>query len=262
MSAADSEWQQLENLGRSTVAGAPSAYEQFWVALAPEVERWLAQPKFLGKVCEQPEWQRDILVTVWEKLQDRDHAKLRAYFRMERRVSAGKQHPFRGWVRTVVKNTGIDFMRGLPEYIRGRKPRMRASVTGAPSEVKHWRSITGLKTGGAGQRDPVTVADAARRMLDFLDENVPQRLRRVAELFAEGKSPEEIARALRLKDGATAERAVCRAHDRLAYRQAVELWSQGYTETEIAEALDFDSAKHSRRVLNAAKELLRRHFKE
>jgi hypothetical protein len=57
-----------------------------------------------------------------------------------------------------------------------------------------------------------------------------------------------------------AERIVARARERLKFRAALELWSHGYGDDEIAARLDLDGPAAADRMIKAAKELLRRSF--
>jgi hypothetical protein len=49
--------------------------------------------------------------------------------------------------------------------------------------------------------------------------------------------------------------------ERRAYRPALELWSQGFDNHEIAARLGLPGAADADRIVGAAKELLRRHFR-
>lgn len=264
MSSNLEDWDELQTLARGTLE-QPERYTDLWLALAPQIERWLASSTFLGRVADQPEWQRDILLLVWEKLQDRELAKLAAFFRSDpQQASGAAKHPFRAWMRRVVKNVGIDYLRSLPEYIRRRKPkrRSRTQSTQAPSLAKHWHSIASLHSMSGGQREPVTIENTARQLLEFLDATIPDRLRRAAELFESNEPLDAIASALGVRSTADAERLICRAQDRLAYRAAIELWSQGYSDDDIADQLDLSDTQHAQRLIKAAKEMLRRHFRD
>lgn len=270
MDAKVERWNELQALGALVLAEGDEAYTAFWIALAPELERWLTRGGFLGRVASHPEWQHDILLDVWEKLADRDFAKLRAFYKRDaERKASGRAtkstQPFRAWMRLVVKNLGIDYLRRNPQYIRHRTPKKKAEPVGIdsspPSTVKHWHSIASLHEGAMAKRDPITIQNTARAMLAFLDESVPARLRRAVELFEADASMSAIASELGLQSEADAERAVCRGQDRQSYRVAMELWSQGFSEAEIARSLGLETDRHARRLVNAAKELLRRHFR-
>ena len=252
-------WQKLHRLGAEVVAEQSGAWDSFWLELEPELESLLAKPTFLGRLSGDEDCRRDVLMVAWEKLQDRDYSKLRAFY------SSGSTAGFRPWMQRVVKNIGIDYMRALPEHIRLRKPR-RGGVTSsgqAASSQKHWHSIIGLSAvGEPGARDAVTIEGTARKMLEFLETSLPERQRLALRLHEAGESASDIAAALDLKSAAEANRVVARAQDRALQRPAVELWSQGFSDSEIAEALELDGAKHAHRIVSAAKEHLRRYFRE
>ena len=264
------EWNELFARGQAVSAGDPGAYERLWSGLQPVLERWLASPSFLGRISEDREARRDVLVIAWEKLQDNGFARLRSFFERseERKADRDPGARFRSFLFRVVKNIGIDYVRSLPEHIRLRKPKPKTKPTSETlssvspaSTAKHWHSIVSLSGDEAGARDPITIRNMARQILEFLDATVPDRLRRAHALYEAGHTPEQIAGDLKLKSPADAERVVTRAQDRLLYRAAIELWSQGYSDTDIAGKLELDDAKHAHRIINAAKEHFKRHYR-
>lgn len=205
----------------SAPAPAP-LYEALWRRLEPVIERWLATPTFLGRVSDDDDLRREILVRTWAKLRDREHGCLRAF--TDRPPAGGAQ--LRGYLYRVVKNLGTDYLRSLPEMVRA--PRNE------PDGVAGWRQFVEWAPGIDGGGELVVTTDVrgalVRRLLAVLD--------RAA-----------------IDPGA-------RNHERRWYRPALELWSYGLDPDTIAQALDMPDAATAERVVNAAKEFLRRRYRD
>jgi DNA-directed RNA polymerase specialized sigma24 family protein len=237
---------------------APRVFAELWTALEPELAGWLRTPSFLGRISADEDHRREVLLRAWAQLQDRDFAKLRAFadHTSERGADGARLKAF---LRRVVKNLGIDYLRTLPEYIRHRGP--AAPPDAGASSARYWRSIVTITSGLHAELPDVEGAALARRMLEFLDESMAPARRRAAELADAGLAPAELAAALGLTDPADAVRAARAARERRLYRPALELWSTGLDAGEIASSLGLGSAADAERVIGAAKELLRRHFR-
>jgi DNA-directed RNA polymerase specialized sigma24 family protein len=259
----EAPWDDLEARARA-VLDREDGWAAFWDAAAPQVELWVRSPSFVGRLASDEDHQRELVILAWEKLQERDHSKLRAFFERPRdeEEGGGGGRRFRAWLRRVVKNLSVDYMRSLPEYIRKRPPAPDepAPRPSAPSH-QYWHSIVSITSGVAAFSDPSEGRAEALRMLDFLDQEVSPRRRLAVELARAGRPPAELARALGLRDPREAERVVARAADRLKFRRALELWSQGYSDLEIAQQLGLGDAAAAERMIKAAKELLRRSFR-
>jgi DNA-directed RNA polymerase specialized sigma24 family protein len=254
----ETDWGSLESQALAVVARQGS-WPSWWAAAAPHVERWVSSPSFVGRIATDEDHRRELVVLTWEKLQERDHAKLRAFFERPREGVALAGQRFRAWLQRVVKNIGIDYLRSLPEFVRKRSP-AAAATPSAPAH-RYWQSIVSITSGVAAFPDPSEGLAEARRMLDFLDEEVAPRRRRAVELARAGRSMTEVARALGVRDAREAARIVARAEDRLKFRRALELWSHGFSDEEIAASLELDGAAAAERMIKAAKELLRRSFR-
>lgn len=249
--------------------GGNDAWPRFWGRLQPTLENWVRSPGFLGRISAREDYCRDIVILAWEKLQDNDYNKLRAYFRRHvdatsRGPSASSYRAFGAWLFRVFKNIGIDYMRRLPEYVRPRNRTRSGSGKKDTSESEsgaHWQALVTLQ----GDEEPVersfTSSMTARQLLEFLDTSIPSRQRRAALLYQQGASYDRIGREIGLADHRDAQRVVQRSVDRLKYRRAVELWSQNYSSTEIAQELALQDPQHARRIVKAAQEFLKRHFR-
>jgi hypothetical protein len=119
----------------------------WWTEIAPHLERWVASPSFAGRLAGDEDHRREIVVQSWERLQERDHAKLRSFFESLRDGEDGLGRRFRAWLRRVVKNITIDHQRSLPEFVRRRAPAAPLSPSlaaqGQPSH-DYWHSIVSI----------------------------------------------------------------------------------------------------------------------
>jgi DNA-directed RNA polymerase specialized sigma24 family protein len=254
----EADWNALESRARGVLAD-DERWSAWWSSAAPAVERWVGSPTFIGRIATDEDHRREVVVLTWEKLQERDYAKLRTFFERPQVDPASAGRRFRAWLRRVVKNIGIDYLRTLPEFVRKRAAAAPPAAS-APSH-DYWLSIVSITSHVAVFKDPVEGRAEAQRLLDFLDQEVSSRRRRAVELARAGRSPDEVAQALGLRDVAEAARVVARAEDRLKFRPALELWSRGHSDDEIAQMLGLEDGAAAERMIKAAKELLRRSFR-
>ena len=253
--SSDAEWDDLAVRAHALLVD-DRGWDAFWESVSPHVERWVASPGFLGRLALDEDHRREVVVQTWEKLQERDLAKLRAFFARPAEGEAGRR--LRAWLRRVVKNIGIDHQRTLPEFVRKRGP-----GPGSPSAPSHdyWRSIVSITSGVAAFEDAGEGRAEAQRLLAFLDDEVAPRRRLAVALVRAGRSLDEVARQVGLRSAREAARVVARAEDRLKFRPALELWSHGFTDDEIATRLELPDGDAAERMIKAAKELLRRAFR-
>ena len=257
-------WLRLFDLATAVVQKGDAAWPPFWVELQPILERLVRQEALFRTLDRSPADSRDIIPIAWEKLQQRDYRKIRAFFdrqlktrSVESLEKSRSALEFRAWMRHVVRNIGIDYIRSIPEYIRDREPK----TDGPSAREDRWRAITTLHSSAASARDPVTVDTTAKMMLEFLDHSMPNRQRVALHGVEKGKAPTEIAEEIGLNNAADLEPFLARARHRAAFRPALELWTYGFDAAEIAARLGLCDAKHANRILNSAKQLLRRHFR-
>lgn len=178
-------------------------YHELWGRLEPAIGAWLRTPSFLGRVASDEDHRREIAMGTWAHLRAQQYARLRAF--AARPPGEGPQ--FHAYVRRIVRNLGIDYLRSLPEFIR--RP-----------AGDHWHTVvewTPVHGGSAGAPDAQL---EARAMLAFLERS--------------GRGPS---------------------------RAAIELWICGHDHADIAARLGLADAAAAHRVIGAAKELLRRHFR-
>ncbi len=178
----------------------------------------------------EPMWRRMPIGRLKSREDDRRNILLKLYEKLRKnefRALASffddRDSPsFRAWTRTVFVRVGIDYQRGHDEYIRVRGA--KAEPADSQQSIQRWHELASLHTGaGAQGRPQVTLRNLVRTMLDYVDEAV-------------------------------------KTDNRPLYRPALEFWLSGASYDAIAEELGLDDGAAARRIVNAAKELLRRKF--
>jgi len=224
----DDRWEVIAGLVLAVGRGTAS-FGALWSRLAPEVERWMASPRFLGRLSGEEDHRREVVVRTWVRLRDRDHARLRAFATAELASYPDRAARVRAWLRRVVKNVGIDYLRGLPEFIR----------TGAPEGEtrRYWHVLEAAEEDAAAYA--TTDADPRARVL-----------------------VEQMLGYLDRASSARGSRSPARARERGLYRAAIERWLHGFDNDEIACQLGLADAAAADRILGSAKELLRRRFRD
>jgi DNA-directed RNA polymerase specialized sigma24 family protein len=189
------------------------AYRALWTELEPAIERWVRSPGFLGRVSDDEDHQREILVRSWERLRERDYARLRTF--VQRTPAEGAQ--LRAYLYRVVKNLGIDYLRTLPEFIR--RPQAAEADHATEFGAGHWHSVVAWTPAlELGVETDTDLRMLAHRMLAYLDEPGRREQRRALLLWAQGHDMLEIAVAMKLDAAATADRLVAAAKEALRRR--------------------------------------------
>jgi DNA-directed RNA polymerase specialized sigma24 family protein len=186
--------------------GDEEAWQAAWRWIDPRISALIAQPRFLARLSRQEDDRRGVAVAVMEKLRESECRRLKMF------LEARGAHPglsFMAWLSVVTKRVGIDYLRAHPEYLdlRGQG----GSATGAWVEVQALPSEWRL----GGTRPPVTASGTAREILEYARRELPARQRQAVELWSQGASSAEIARALGLSEPAAAERMLRAALERL-----------------------------------------------
>jgi hypothetical protein len=201
----DATWNVIANQ-LLAIGQNKGSFTVVWIRLEPEIDRWLRSPSFLGRVSDDEDHRREIIVRTWIKLQQRDHERVRLFATTELAASASPQRHARCWLRRVVKNIGIDYVRGLPEYVR--------------SEAS-WRVLDAVNDELCAEASDPHAAIEAGQLLDALDEraNTRRGLYRIAiEMWLAGYDTAEIARACELESAAAADRILGAAKELLRRR--------------------------------------------
>lgn len=182
-------WNVIATLVQAMTRGEPT-FDALWGVLAPEVERWVGAPRFLGRVADDEDLRREIVIRTWIKL--RDGVRLREL------IDASPAQ-LRAWLRRVVKNIGIDTLRGCADYAR-------ADGT--------WRTTEQL--GDEPVYDQTARRVLAKQVMAALADRVLYR--DAITLWLVGHDSAEVAEQLALASAADAERVLGAAKELLRRR--------------------------------------------
>jgi DNA-directed RNA polymerase specialized sigma24 family protein len=196
----------LHGLVVRTVEGDAAAWQALWAAIEPRLERLVGQSGFLGRLGQQPDDRRNIVVEVMARLRADGFRRLALYLETHAR---NPQLRFLSWLRVLAKRVGIDYLRAHGEYL----DRRRQGAGGAWVEVGTLPSASQLP----GARPPVTDLGTAREILRYAAGAVTEPQRRALELWVQTESFDAIGRELGL-DVKDAERLVRATLERLRRR--------------------------------------------
>ncbi|WP_428261550.1 hypothetical protein [Haliangium sp.] len=266
-------WVRITANADSVVSGQPERWEHLWALLAPIIESWIARYRWFARSGDQAERCHDVLVEVWERLEQDDHRRLRRFFasdKVQALAPPDNEHAraqyFQAWLRTLVRRVMVDHVRRIPEFIRRRAPapaRSRSSSEGhfRSRSAQRWRVLEQLTTGKAAISGGAKRKVLVNELMQTLAGAVSSRERRALSMHRRGVAVEAIAQALRVLDEQEVDKVLERGREHQRYHPAIELWCAGCSDQEIADELGLTSAGHARRVVKAAKAYLRRHFR-
>lgn len=197
----------LEQLVLRAAAGDDAAWQELWRIVEPQLDRIIAQPRFLGRLGQREDDRRNIVLDVMARLAADDRKRLRGY--VETRAG-NPDLRFLTWLRVVAKRVGIDYQRGHGNYIDRRR------VADASSPGK-WIEPGTLPPGSQlpGERPPVTDRGTAQQLLRYAAAELPDEQRRALELWVQSESYDAIAREIGAANATEAERKVRAAIERL-----------------------------------------------
>ena len=198
--------EEIERLVTRAAAADDAAWQSLWAAIENPLSRFIAQPRFLGRLGQREDDRRNIVVAVMARLRADAFGRLRQY------LEARAQNPrlrFMSWLRVVAKRVGIDYMRAHPDYVRRHDA--NASRPGV------WVDAGTLPPASqiVGDRPPVTNRGTAQELLVYAAGVIPEEQRRALELWAQSESFEDIARTLGMPSAREAERTVRAVLERL-----------------------------------------------
>ena len=197
---------EIERLVSQAAAADDAAWHALWSAIESPLSRFIAQPRFLGRLGQREDDRRNIVVAVMARLRADSFGRLRQY------LDAKTQNPrlrFMSWLRVVAKRVGIDYMRAHPDYVR----RHDANASRPGVWVDAGTLPPASQIGGA--RPPMTNLGTAQELLTYAAGVIPDEQRRALALWAQSESFEDIARALGLPSARDAERTVRSVLERL-----------------------------------------------
>jgi len=195
----------LELLTRAC-EGDDEAWQAVWTWIDPRLSALVSQPRFLARISQHEDDRRGVILSVMERLREDGFRRLKLF--QKARALDGRL-PFMAWLAVVTKRVAIDYLRAHPDYVDLRRrpgseaPGAWVDVQALPSE---WRV--------PGVRPPVTARGTAAELLAFARRELPAQQQRALELWTQGESSSEIARAMGLSTS-EAERLVRAAVERL-----------------------------------------------
>lgn len=197
------EADELEALVLRAAAGDETAWTSLWNALEPRLQGLVRQPRVTGRLSQQEDDRRNIVVEVMARLREVDMRRLKLY------LEARRQNPrlvFLPWVIVVAKRVAIDYMRGHGDYVDRRRNRNPGSAPGA------WINLHTLPGDSrlVGGRPPVTNRSVAMAMLRYAYSELPADQLAALELWIVQHDYPDIAQELGL-DGAGAAQRLVRA---------------------------------------------------
>lgn len=199
----------IEALVVTAAAEDAAAWQALWAAIEPALSRIIAQPRFLGRLGQNEDDRRNIVVAVMGRLRADNFNRLRLYLDAK---AGNPRLRFLTWLRVVAKRVGIDYLRAHPDYVRRHDD--GASRPGAWVDAGTLPPASQL----LGARPPVTAKGTAQELLAYAAGTIPDQHRRALELWTQSESFLEIAQALGMQNAAEAERVVRAALERLRRR--------------------------------------------
>jgi DNA-directed RNA polymerase specialized sigma24 family protein len=200
---------ELETLVVAAIEGDELAWMRLWRAVEPQLLRFLAQPRVLGRLSKCEDDRRDIVVAVMGRLRDGNFHRLRLYMNAKH---ASPQLKFMTWLRVVAKRAGIDHIRAHPEWMRRNDP--GASAPG------RWIDTSPLPPASqiGGARPALTNHQAVRELMERAAGEIDELQLRALDLWSQGEDFGDIANALGLATAATAQKTIRAAIERLRRR--------------------------------------------
>lgn len=197
----------LEALVVRASRGDVEAWTALWEVVEPILLRLVGQPRFLGRVGQQIDDRRNIVVEVMARLSADQFRRLAAYVALRR---ANPDMQFETWLRVVTKRVGIDYLRGHPNYIDQRRnaDASRPGVWIDPSTLPPASEL-------GGARPPVTNLGTANELLRHAAAVLPPMHLLALELWLQSESYDAIARAVGFTSATEAERIIRAAIERL-----------------------------------------------
>jgi DNA-directed RNA polymerase specialized sigma24 family protein len=208
MTDRDADDLRLEELVERTIGGDEIAWKMLWRDVEARLERFIAQPRFLGPLGRGEDDRRNIVVDVMGRLRDDGFHRLQLY-----RLARGENPrlTFWTWLRVVAKRAGIDYMRGHPDYVDQRRRADRGSSPG------RWVTFATLPPPSLlpDEAPSMTSRGTAAELLRHADASLPRTQLEALELWIQCVDHADIAERLQLDDAAAAERLVRAAIERL-----------------------------------------------
>jgi hypothetical protein len=198
----------IHQVVEEVVSGEAQAWGLLWEAVEPRLLRYVSSPRVTGRLSQDTDECRNIVVEVMARLNDDGFRRLRMF------VDSRAQRPdleFWPWLMVVTKRVAIDYQRGHGEYIDRRRSRNTGSAPGLWLQRKTLPTDSRLD----GARPPITNYGAAMAMLRFAYRNLPEDQLAALEAWIVGSPFATIASDLSLGSAKDAEKTVRAALQRL-----------------------------------------------
>lgn len=202
------EQTQLEEMVESAAAGEDRAWTDLWSAVHPRLLRLASSPRVSGRMSQNEDDCRNIVVEVMARLRDSQFRRLKLY------LDAKRENPdlaFEPWLVVVARRVAVDYLRGHGEYIDRRRNRNPESAPGRWVHVEKLTTDSRLE----GDRPPVTNQGAALTMMRYAYKELPKEQLTALERWLLGASFEDIASELDIGGAKDAEKLVRAALQRL-----------------------------------------------
>src|SRR5215831_14810686 len=188
----------IHMLVAQTLAGDELAWQTLWTAIEPHLYRAVRRSQLLGKLSQNPDDCRNVVVDVMGRIRANGYARLAQFAEVRRR---NPDVPFMAWLIVVAKRVAIDYKRGHETYIDRRRQK-NASRPGG------WRDVVTLTESQLpSARGGITSRVAARELFAFAGDELPAHQRTALALWLQGASFEEICDSADAKDGEKLVRA-------------------------------------------------------
>jgi len=198
----------LEELVAMAARGEAMAWGQLWQAVEPRLFGLVRSPRVSGRLSQDVDECRNIVVEVMARLSDDDYRRLRLY------LDARSERPsltFMPWLIVVAKRVAIDYLRGHGEYIDRRRSRNTGSAPGRWMQRKTMPSESRI----GGLRPQLTNHGVAMGMMRYAYAELPADQLKALEQWVVGGSYGDIAAELGLGSEKEAEKLVRAALQRL-----------------------------------------------
>ncbi len=197
----------IDALVDQVLADRPGAWQDLWQAVEPRLYALIRRPSFLGKLSQNEDDCRNIVVDVLAALRADDHARLRSFVAARARNPA---LPFFAWLAVVAKRLAIDYMRRLDDYqdLRGRAGDGPKGAWAATTELPPDSQLPGVRPQYTNR---ATVAE----LVAYAGRDLTAEQNAVLSAWIQGGSFEDVARASGLGGARQAEKAVRAALERL-----------------------------------------------
>ena len=198
----------VQTLVVEAAEGQESAWSKLWLEIEPLLMRLASSPRVSGRLSQNVDDCRNIVVEVMARLRDDQFRRLRMFLDSQ---SENPDLEFIPWLRVVARRVIIDYLRGHGHYIDRRRNRNSGSAPGRWVEINRLTRSSRLD----GIRPPVTNTSVALSMLRYAYSELPADQLAALERWIIGAGYSDIAGDLQLEGSEAAKKLVRAALQRL-----------------------------------------------